>query len=84
MTGNTFSSGPTGYFGVSVHFSQRWGMILIIDLQYAIGMASHVNATVTGNDARGANFGSIESWSCFTVNFPSDQYISQNFTDLQL
>lgn len=33
---------------------------------------------------RGANFGSIESWSCFTVNFPSDQYISQNFTDLQL
>lgn len=52
MTGNTFSSGPTGYFGVSVHFSQRWGMVLIIDLQYAIGMASHVNATVTGNDAR--------------------------------
>lgn len=52
VEGNTFRSGPTGYFG------------------YAIGIAGHENATVTENGAKQANFGSIESASCFTSWFP--------------
>ncbi|KAL8278529.1 hypothetical protein RQP46_009021 [Phenoliferia psychrophenolica] len=37
---------------------------------YAIGMAGHNGATIQGNDARKANFGSIESPACFTNQFP--------------
>ncbi|KAM0754313.1 hypothetical protein T439DRAFT_323166 [Meredithblackwellia eburnea MCA 4105] len=37
---------------------------------YAIGMAGHENATILNNNAKRANFGSIESSSCFTSWFP--------------
>ncbi|KAL8277567.1 hypothetical protein RQP46_009999 [Phenoliferia psychrophenolica] len=50
---------------------------------YAIGMAGHENITIMANDARQANFGSIESTSCFTSLFtlPAPQsFIADQWT----
>lgn len=36
---------------------------------YAIGVAGHNGVTLSGNNARQANFGGVESPACFTVRF---------------
>ncbi|KAL8292173.1 hypothetical protein RQP46_001639 [Phenoliferia psychrophenolica] len=50
---------------------------------YSIGIAGHANVTVSGNTAVQANFGSIESASCFTAYFPlptPQSFIADNWT----
>ncbi|KAK4700395.1 hypothetical protein P7C70_g5853, partial [Phenoliferia sp. Uapishka_3] len=48
---------------------------------YSIGIAGHANATISGNDATAANFGSILSPNCYNFPLPTPQsFVADEWT----